>query len=383
MHVLVFSVDRERLGIARLPKALQQVGFKVGVLCHPLSFLAKTGHVDQRFLLSSTKSGRQLLRSLVQAIHEWHPVIIIPGDEIAVCFLHYLVRLGIENPSFILAEALTVIQRSLGNAKLFEATVLKHHTQLVAQELGLQTPMQKVVRSLDEALEFASKYNYPVVLKKDFSWSGAGVKVCDSQDELLQSLPAFLPRKKSRFRKSVSRLLNRSWLLSDNTLSVQQFIGGKAAMYSAVAVSGEILTGFAAAKECTSPTPNGPSSVVRFIEHPEMAATASALIAHFEYTGFAGFDFMLSEEGHAYFIECNPRPIPVSHLGSSVGRDLCAALYAKLSGGAYTQAPTLQGNALAALFPQEWYRDVQSPHLEKAYHDVPWDDPALFKACIG
>jgi hypothetical protein len=36
-----------------------------------------------------------------------------------------------------------------------------------------------------------------------------------------------------------------------------------------------------------------------------------------------------------------------------------------------------------ALFPQEWLRDPKSPHLASAYHDVPWDDPALLHALIG
>ena len=35
-----------------------------------------------------------------------------------------------------------------------------------------------------------------------------------------------------------------------------------------------------------------------------------------------------------------------------------------------------------ALFPREWIRDPASPWLNRAYHDVPWDDPAVLLACV-
>jgi hypothetical protein len=36
-----------------------------------------------------------------------------------------------------------------------------------------------------------------------------------------------------------------------------------------------------------------------------------------------------------------------------------------------------------AFFPSEWRRDPESPYLVDGYHDVPWDDPALLRACLG
>jgi hypothetical protein len=35
-----------------------------------------------------------------------------------------------------------------------------------------------------------------------------------------------------------------------------------------------------------------------------------------------------------------------------------------------------------ALFPQEWQRNPASPYLRNAYHDVPWNEPELVRACI-
>jgi hypothetical protein len=36
-----------------------------------------------------------------------------------------------------------------------------------------------------------------------------------------------------------------------------------------------------------------------------------------------------------------------------------------------------------ALFPQEWQRDPASPFIAGAYHDVPWDAPALVRAYVN
>jgi hypothetical protein len=39
--------------------------------------------------------------------------------------------------------------------------------------------------------------------------------------------------------------------------------------------------------------------------------------------------------------------------------------------------------ARVALFPQEWVRDQQSPHLAAGVlHDVPWDEPDLVEAYL-
>ena len=63
------------------------------------------------------------------------------------------------------------------------------------------------------------------------------------------------------------------------------------------------------------------------------------------------------------------------------GRDLPAALYAALSGEDIHPAPKVTENDIIALFPQEWMRDPDSAFLKSAYHDVPWEEPELLRAC--
>jgi hypothetical protein len=55
---------------------------------------------------------------------------------------------------------------------------------------------------------------------------------------------------------------------------------------------------------------------------------------------------------------------------------------AALTGAPAPEVASVTENAVIALFPQEWLRDSKSEWLRSAYHDVPWDEPALITACL-
>jgi predicted ATP-grasp superfamily ATP-dependent carboligase len=119
------------------------------------------------------------------------------------------------------------------------------------------------------------------------------------------------------------------------------------------------------------------------IENAEMSAAAEKLVRRLNLSGVLGFDFMLeAHTGNAYLIEINPRSTQVGHLTLGEGRDLPAALYSALSGEAVHTAPKVTENDTIVLFPQEWMRDPESSFLMSGYHDVPWDEPELLRACV-
>jgi hypothetical protein len=96
-----------------------------------------------------------------------------------------------------------------------------------------------------------------------------------------------------------------------------------------------------------------------------------------------GFDYMLeANTGNAYMIEINPRSTQVGHLTLGPGHDLPAALYSAITNQIQQPAPKLTDQTTIALFPQEWLRDPESPYLTSAYHDVPWQESALVRACV-
>jgi hypothetical protein len=100
-------------------------------------------------------------------------------------------------------------------------------------------------------------------------------------------------------------------------------------------------------------------------------------------TGFIGFDFMIeSSTGHAYLLECNPRPIPSCHLGARVGVDLCDALAAALRGDDAPRAAACREEVIA-LFPQEWQRDPAALAAFGGFVDAPQDDPMLMRYMVA
>ncbi len=113
-----------------------------------------------------------------------------------------------------------------------------------------------------------------------------------------------------------------------------------------------------------------------------MSVAAEKIARRLRLSGIHGLDFMLeAETGNAYLIEINPRTTQVGHLALGAGSDLPAALCAAMTGKAVQPAPKVTENETIALFPQEWKRDPSSPFLLSAYHDVPWQEPALVNIC--
>jgi hypothetical protein len=128
---------------------------------------------------------------------------------------------------------------------------------------------------------------------------------------------------------------------------------------------------------------HGPASVVEAIEHPDISASVAKVVGALGLSGLLGFDFVVEEQtGDAYLIEMNPRATQICHLSLGVDRDLPAALRAALTGEAVRATPRVFDRDVIALFPQEWLRDPASPFLATAFHDVPWDQPGLIRACL-
>ena len=389
-RILVVARCNGWTGIARLPKALQHAGFKVAVLCYPEAFLAKTRYVDTYYLLKNNEhSDEEFGQLMARAIVDWKPQLVVPGDEPTIHLLHWLTQ-DREGIASMPDKVLKVLQRSLGSPEHFVSTNNKNTTCRVASELGLRVPEQVHVKNPNEALRFyARRSDRAVVLKAPCGWAGLGVRVCANEAQIrsafkrLSNLEGVGPiNDHPPVPESAKTKQNAAWLDS-HFLSAQQFISGTAAIYSAVALKGELLAGYSALKELVHLPPTGPGAVVRFIDHPEMTATASTLINHFRYTGFIEFCFMVEKNtGHAYLLECNPRPAPIASLGSQIGVDLCEALFRKLNRRRARASNSFKAGTVIAIFPQEWRRDPESAWLRNACHDVPWDDPELLKSII-
>ena len=382
--VLIFTT-KDWVGIARLPMAMSEAGFRVSALCRSGGLLSHSAHCELKFSLPAERQGRQILAAVVDAMDKWKPDFIIPGDDGAVQFLQGLVqRSSAGTLRGIAPGLLDVTGRSLGDPAYFSVTSSKPGTQKTARDLNIPTPADIPVKTLSGALQFAGEHGYPVVLKQAVGYAGTGVRICRNEDELrvaLQDLRKRFSYARGIVRRLLGARLESYWFNADDSLTVQEFVRGIPAMFNVVAIRGKTLAGFLALKEQIFPPPAGPSSVVRFVDRPDIAAAVGALIERFGYTGFGSFDFILQEQtGKPFLLEFNARPTPATHLGKYNGTDLCGALFDALNGTDFVEKATARREPVIALFPQEYLRDAHSAYISTAFHDVPWSDPGLLRA---
>lgn len=356
---------------ARLAEALRASGLRIGAFCGARSPLAATRHVDQLIAIDETSLRTALEQFFI--VHQ--PVALVPCDERAVRALHELFA---DNATS--TELRRTIRRSLGDPLGYAVATSKWSTYALASRLGLPVPAQRQVESIDEALAFASACGYPVILKREGTYGGAGCRVCRSESDILSGYRGLLAS--GRLQKLKGRA--QAWMRwrrdsserSSEPLIIQRFHEGQLAFSAAVARDGVMLKGLAATAERVHPRPTGASTVVRLRETPDLVETTAILVRELGYSGFIGVDFIIDPgAGLAYLLEINPRVTPLAALGRRLGDDLCAAFAESFASAAVRSSPR-QGT-IAALFPNEWLRDPGSPYLTPPYHDVPLHDPEL------
>ena len=361
-RVLILSLSNW-FGAARLPRAFGRAGFHVVSFGFSGILIQRCQAIDEAILLPESTPNDVLLPKLLAAIERVRPDIVIPTDDTSIIVLHAAAALA-QAPE-IPERTRAVLQASLGDLSHLQTVRSRKLLANLAASVSVRQPVHAAVTSEAEALAFASQHGYPVVLKEEDSAAGFGVFICKDAAQV---------------QAAVSQSSQDPGVFSQGLLA-QTFVEGRTAMRVVVAQDGHVLGGISAIKLETWPSSTGPSTCVEFIDHPEMKASADAVVQALGYSGFASLDFMLDGNGQAHLIELNPRPTPISHLGERFGSCLCRHLYAALRGEPTTAGEPRGLPSKVALFPQEWVRDQNSPHLAAdVFHDVPWDEPDLVEA---
>lgn len=365
------------LGVARLPQALQRAGFEVAAWCPDESFIAKSGGLSRHYpWVTEANWHRELLR----IVGEWKPGLVIPADETIAEFLRKLAR-GRGGFNRDDRRLRSVLRESLGDPRRSQALDGKIQLQALARSLGLRTPDDQTCRSVDAAVGIAASLGWPAVLKDEFAAGGRGVAICQDEDGLRA---AWRQLDGLRTKPSLKARL-RSWVKDPRgggapRRSVQRFIQGRPAFHALVAWKGRRLGGISSVVEVANPPVTGPSCVVMVKDIPEVNTACEKLVSATGMSGFAGFDFMIEDgTGHAYLLECNPRPTPVSHLGAPIGADLCKLLYAAMQGSPQAELDK-RPEQMLVLFPQELLRDPQSTYLARGWVDFPAENLPLLEA---
>jgi Carbamoyl-phosphate synthase L chain, ATP binding domain len=367
----------------RLGVALANAGFTVEAVCpspNPLSTVRCVAKVHPF-------AGLAPLLSLKAAVSSAKPDIIVPCDDFAVLYLrdlHGREKAASKHGSMISA----VIERSLGSSASFSMLYERAALMDMAASEGIRTPPTQAIASIEELRGWASRRVFPIALKSDSSSGGEGVRIASSMEEAERAYMALsAPPMAARMAKRavIDRDARLFWpfvFRRRQVVNAQVFVRGRDATSSVACWNGSVLASlhFEVVNK-TSAT--GHSSVLRVTHNPEMSAAAEKIVRRLGLSGVHGFDFMIEAgTNNAYLIEMNPRATQVGHLTLGPGRDIPAALFAAVTGQTMREAPAVTENTVIALFPQEWKRDPASPYLLSGYHDVPWDEPELIRACV-
>lgn len=364
--------------------ALASAGCKVEAICPSGHPLAKTRAVQQPRLYR----GLTPLKSFADAIAATMPNFIIPGDDLATRHLHQIHHRAQQKGKAGVAIC-ELIERSLGSPESFPVVYARTGFMELARDEGIRAPETQVVANISDLKNWIDRMGLPMVLKADGTSGGDGVRVVHTPEEAerafrkLQSPPLLARAVKRALIDRDNTLVWPSLLRRRSVINLQAFVAGHEATSTIACWKGTVLASlhFEVLKKVGS---TGHATVVRLIEHPEMSAAAEKIARRLDLSGVYGLDFMLeARTGNAYLIEINPRTTQVGHLPLGPGRDLPAAFYAALTGKSVQPAPQVTENDTIALFPQEWKRDPASPFLVSGYHDVPWEEPALVRACVN
>lgn len=367
---------------ARLALALANAGFVVDAVCpshHPLAKVDRVGRLyDYRNL--------NPLGSFFDAISASKPELVLPGDDLAAQHLHAMFEEGLRTGR---TEVSQLIERSLGSSQNFAILYARTEFMNLARQEGVRVPDTQVIRSANDLRNWVAQKGLPTVLKTDGSSGGDGVRImrtladAERAFRTLQAPPLLARAAKRTLFDRDARLLRPSLLRVRSAVNAQVFVDGREANSAVACWNGEVLASlhFEVIHKVAA---SGHATVVRLIDHAEMSEAVKRIVRRLKLSGVHGFDFMLEASGAgAYLIEINPRTTQVGHLTLGLGSDLPAALYAAASGKEPSAAQKVTDLDTIALFPQEWLRDPSSKFLQSAYHDVPWDQPELIRACVS
>jgi glutathione synthase/RimK-type ligase-like ATP-grasp enzyme len=363
---------------AKLALALGKAGARIAVTCPKGSSLLISRIASERYPYRSMYP----LSSLKDAIEGARPDLIVPCDDLAVEHLHELHAEAVEDGPRA-SGIRELVERSLGSPEGYASIRSRAEILAIAREEGILVPESGAIKDPLDLERWNKIVEFPWVLKRDGSSSGMGVRIVGTFAEAGQArrrLAAF-PTALYVFKRIVANrdpFLIRDWLKGGPTgVTAQAFVAGSPANIAFSCWKGEVLAAVSVVV-CETLRRNGAASVVRLTDDAAMLNAAERMARRLGLSGFYGLDFMIDERtGAAYCIELNPRAPQLCHLRLGRGRDLTAALVARLLGVPIPDSPRDSTADTIAIFPRAWLQNPGNEVFSRGFHDVPWEEPEL------
>lgn len=338
---------------AQLAGAFVGAGARIEALCPAGTMLSRSRHPSRGHRHHALTPKASLRKAIAAA----KPDLVIPCDDLA-------------------AEILRALRGG-------EDLANRHAFLLRAAKAG--APAGKTIALTDASLieEAIEEFGLPLVVKCDHSWGGDGVAIAKTRKEALAAFHRFHQTSRLRslvraIRRGEAYFLTRALSPVTPVISAQRFIEGHPATSSIACWRGEVVAAHHFDVLVAS-EPTSPACVIARRDCAAMAASARAIAREFDLSGLFGLDYMRDGGGAVHLLEINARATPSAHL--MLKQDLPAALLGAAGLPARARAPMTDKDEIA-IFPREWLRDPTSPWLTDAYHDVPWDDPDVVRACV-
>lgn len=379
--VLIIALNENWTGISRLPSGLNRAGFSVYALCPQKSLIAKTKYLAGSILYPTFTYSRSKLVFIwmMFAMMKLRPDVVLPGDEDAILAMQELARLTKNIPGLYFISK--KFRESIGPEKFDSLVLSKSDFQEKCKEWGIRTPQNIIVQHLNEAIDASKQLSYPLVIKHDSGYGGSGVHICENLEDLKKH---FQQMGKLPMVAKIKNLIKKTFfvtvLSSKQSISLQQYIDGVVGLAPFCAENGEVFALNQMMKIRTYPGKTGPTAVAEGIHNEELESFVKIVAHNLSLSGFNSLDFIIdSKSGTLYVIELNPRPTPSCHIGEGhILNDLCEFYFKGLN-----KQPLMKKSFhpyVIAMYPGEKRRDPHSEYIKSSFHDVPSDDPELYKA---
>ncbi len=380
--ILVFATQDNPIS-ARISIALAYAGFEVASLARSGHLVRSARKISRHF----TYRSRFSLQSITRAIDRWSPDLLVCTDDPAVRELQNLHGRMASSRDKSATRVCDLIERSLGSSAGFTATRDKSHFLALAKLEGLRCPETIVVPATSTFKSAPAELTYPVVVKADHSDGGRCVRIVQRDADLRSVVWELQTPNTWRGRRFFGAMLGSETLSPltlalRRTINLQEYIAGRPGNRAVICWNGKVLAGISVeAVEVTHD--RGPASVIRLIDHPEMAMACERMVKRLRLSGFVGFDFIIDSANHAWLLEINPRVTPISHLNLADGTNLAGALFTQMKKQPPRSSLAPIDHDLIALFPNEIARSPSSHYLLSCQHDVPWEEPELVRGVLN
>jgi Carbamoyl-phosphate synthase L chain, ATP binding domain len=166
------------------------------------------------------------------------------------------------------------LQASVGSADDVGARYSRRLSRDIARACGILTSPSRVIETVSEAATFADEFGWPVVLKREGTAGGTGVRICRSADELetawreLQFRRSEWPSMKALAHHAYWAMRSGFALagdlcepeLSGPETSVEACIVGQPPYCAVAAMNGKLIAAVSVRALITHPAPTGPST---------------------------------------------------------------------------------------------------------------------------